>query len=53
MYMEYMDMLAIHVYHDCVLNKHMRLSIIIMVLESSLLHIQFEIVTSRKFSEAM
>ena len=32
------------------LNKHMRLSIIIMVLENNLLHIQFETVLSRKFS---
>ena len=32
------------------LNKHVRLSIIIMVLENSLLHIQFETVMSHKFS---
>ena len=36
------------------LNKHMRLSIIIVVLENSLLHIQFKTVMSRKsVSEAM
>ena len=35
------------------LNKHMILSIIIVVLENSLLHIQFETVMSRKYSEAM
>ena len=32
-------------------NKRMRLSIIIMVLENNLLHIQFETVMSRKFSK--
>ena len=35
------------------LNKHMRLCITFAVLENSLLHIQFEAVMSRKFSEAM
>ena len=46
-----MDILAVHVYHICVLNKHMRLSIKIVVLENNLLHIQFETIMSHKFSK--
>ena len=34
------------------LNKRMRLSIIIVVLENNLLHIQFETIMSRKFQNS-